>query len=213
MISGILTLDPKQVQSNTFREFERAWYSQPSTASMSEDGTRTDCSDAVDATGRYIWREDGTEQGRCCGIDFEKAGHKWSAKKCSNGNPVCTSAAISLYVPFAYDAAIALAHGLDDLVQRQGLRSDAITADRLLRAIKQKKSSFESVSGHVSFEDNGDRRTDRFEYAVYNYHETSRRFEVVGQLKNGSFTSDCDDGPCHPLIFSDGSSIIPAVRD
>ena len=121
---------------------------------MSEDGTRTDCSDAVDATGRYIWREDGTEQGRCCGIDFEKAGQKWRAsKKCSNDDPVCANAAISVYVPYAYDAGIALAHGLDKLVHHQNLRSKDITAELLSQAVKN--STFEGVSGPVSFLSNG----------------------------------------------------------
>ena len=131
IISGIFTLQPKKVKNDKFLEFERAWYSQPSTASMSENGIRTDCSDAVDATGRYIWREDGQKQGRCCGIDFEQAGQKWRANKCSNDDPVCASAAISTYVPYAYDAGIALAHGLDQLVHRQGLLPDEITADLL----------------------------------------------------------------------------------
>ena len=180
---------------------------------MSENGTLTDCSGAVDYRLRYIWREDGKPQGRCCGIDFEQAGRKWRANECSNDDPVCTSAAISLYVPFAYDAAIALAHGLDDLVERQGLRSKGITADRLFRAMTQRNSTFEGITGHVSFMGNGDRRTDSFEYTVYNYHETSRGFEAVGQMKNGSFAPRCDGAPCPPIVFSDGTNIIPVVRD
>merc|ERR1719473_1943751 len=95
-------------------------------------GIRSNCSDAVDATGRYIWREDGKKDGRCCGIDFEQAGQKWRAKeKCSSGDPVCASAAITPYVPWGYDAGIALAHGLHELVYRRGLRPDEITADLL----------------------------------------------------------------------------------
>ena len=129
-------MSAKQVKNKQYREFQKAWYSQPSTASMSANGIRSDCSDAVDATGRYIWREDGKKDGRCCGIDFEQAGQKWRAKECSNDDLVCASAAISAYVPFAYDAGIALAHGLDELVHRRGLRPDEITADLLSQAIK-----------------------------------------------------------------------------
>ena len=208
--AGIFTLSAKQVKSKQFLEFEKAWYSQPSTASMSANGIRSDCSDAVDATGRYIWREDGKKDGRCCGIDFEQAGEKWRANKCSSGDAVCASAAISTYVPFAYDAGIALAHGLDELVHRRGLRPDEITADLLSQAIKN--STFEGVTGPVSFLSNGDRQTDHFEYVVYNYHETSRRFEAVGKMVEGSFTAQCDPGPCASMVFSDGTSRVPVSR-
>ena len=103
---------------------------------MSREGIRTECSDAVDATGRYIWREDGAKDGRCCGIDFKQAGEKWRAKECSNADAVCSSAAISTYVPFAYDAGIALAFGLHQLVHLEGLSHTQITADRLFQAIQ-----------------------------------------------------------------------------
>ena len=178
---------------------------------MSANGIRSDCSDAVDATGRYIWREDGKKDGRCCGIDFEQAGQKWRAKeKCSNEDPVCVSAAISAFVPYAYDAGIALAHGLDKLVHRKDLLSDEITANLLSQAIKN--STFDGVSGHVSFLSNGDRRTDHFEYVVYNYHATIQRFEAVGKIVDGSFVRVCDNGACASMVFSDGTSRIPPVR-
>ena len=207
--TGIFTVSAKQVKSKEFLEFEKAWYSQPSTASMSANGIRSDCSDAVDATGRYIWREDGKKEGRCCGIDFEQAGEKWRAKKCSHGNSLCATAAITPYVPFTYDAAIALAHGLDKLVHN---RSAKITADLLSEAII--KSSFEGVSGHVSFLSNGDRKCNDIEFLVYNYHATasSGRFEAVGQIVNDGFTLECDGGSCPPIFFSDGNTKIPAVR-
>ena len=116
---------------------------------MSENGIRSDCSDAVDATGRYIWREDGKKDGRCCGIDCEQAGQKWRAGKCSNDDPACVTAAIATYLPFAYDAGIAMAHGLDELVHRRGLRPDEITADLLSQAIKN--STFEASPGQCHF--------------------------------------------------------------
>ena len=210
--AGIFTLSAKQVKSKEFLDFEKAWYSQPSTATMSENGTRSKCSDAKDATGRYIWREDGKKEGRCCGIDFEKAEQKRRANKCSNDDLVCASAAISTYVPFAYDAGIALAHGLHELVHRRGLRPDKITADLLSQAMKI--STFEGVTGPVSFEsDSGDRQSHQFEWVVYNYHEKTPGFKAVGRIVNGNFTTECADGPCTPLVFSDGSSVIPVVRD
>ena len=179
---------------------------------MSGDGTRSKCSDAVDATGRYIWREDGAKDGQCCGIDFEQAGEKWRANKCSNDDPVCSSAAISTYVPFAYDAGIALALGLDKLVHLEGLSGSEITADRLFQAVQN--SSFEGVSGHVSYLHNGDRRADNFHFDVYNSPNSARgfRFQPVGEMVDGLFAPICEDGPCAPMIFSDGTSQIPVVR-
>ena len=208
---GVFTLENKRVNNTKSVEFEKAWYSQPSTAKMSENGTRSDCSEAVDATGRYIWREDGKEDGRCCGIDFEQAGEKWRAgQECSKDDPVCASAAISTYTPWAYDSGIALAHGLHELVHRRGLRADEIKADLLSQAIKH--VTFEGVSGPVSFLSNGDRQVDHFEWVVYNYHETTRGFQAVGKMVNGRFTANCDPDPCAALVFSDGTSFVPLPR-
>ena len=178
---------------------------------MSKNGIRSDCSDAVDATGRYIWREDGKKEGRCCGIDFEKAGQKWRAKNCSNDDAVCASAAISTFVPFAYDATIALAYGLDKLVNQNGLRSNQIEADLLLKTIKN--ATVEGVTGPVSFEkDNCNRLSKQFEWVVYNYHETEGGFSAVGQIANNIFTKECGPNPCASMVFSEGNSEIPTVR-
>ena len=206
--AGIYSLQAKQhLESDQYLNFQRAWYRQPSTATMLPNGKRTNCSNAVDATGRYIWRENGVKEGRCTGIDFQQAAQKWRANECSGDDPICLSAAITTYVPFAYDAMIAMAHGLDKLLHHKGLRPDAITADLLFTAIQQ--SSFEGVTGKVSFLENGDRQTDDLEYLVYNYHETTRDFQIVGQMLHGSFTP-CQ-GDCPRMIFADGRELVPAV--
>ena len=211
LYSGMISLAPEQNEKKKkYLEFRRDWYAQASSATMSSDGERSDCSDAVDATGRYIWREDGKEKGRCCGIDFEQAGRKWRAdNKCSDHDRVCASAAISRYIPFAYDAGIAMAHGLDKLV-RQGVSPDNITADLLTKAIRN--SPFEGVTGRVSFLSNGNRQSDAG-YVVYNYHATGPKpgFRAVGKMTNGRFAPSCEGGPCAPMIFSDGSTNIPVV--
>ena len=202
------TLAVGQFNNSQYLDFQRAWYMQPSSASMSRDGERTKCSDIVDATGRYVWRENGVKNGRCCGIDFQQAGQKWRANKCSSDDPVCLSAGISAFVPFAYDAGIALAHGLDKLL-REDVSPEAITAGRLSQAIRQ--LTFQGVTGKVSFLDNGDRRFDDLEFNVYNYHATTRDFQAVGRMVNGGF-APCQGGDCPRMIFSDGSSRIPDVR-
>ena len=175
---------------------------------MSPDGTRTKCSDAVDATGRYIWRENGAKNGRCCGIDFQQAAQKRRANKCSKTDPICASASMHPYADLGYDATIALAHGLDTLLRHKGIKPGDITADILFNATRQ--STFEGASGKVAFLSNGDRRADHLEYSVYNYHATDRDFRRVGEMVGGAFVP-CK-GDCPPLIFSDGSIGIPDVR-
>ena len=174
---------------------------------MSADGKRTDCSEVVDATGKYIWRKDGHKDGQCCGLDFQQAGHKWRANKCSNDDPICGSAMVSTYVPFAYDAVIALAHGLDKLL-RNGTTPDKITTKLLSEAIQQ--SSFLGATGKVSFEKNGDRKADDLVFIVYNYHASARGFKIVGQMLNGGFDDNsCSSAACPSLIFSNGGNQIP----
>ena len=181
---------------------------QPSSASMLPNGTRTKCSDAVDTTGRYIWRENGAKDGECCGIDFEQAAQKQRANKCSNDDPICTSAAMSTYVPFAYDAAIAMAHGIDRLLG-DGVNPNKITADLLFKAVQQ--STFRGVTGKVSFQSNGDRLVDDLEFNVYNYHAKTRNLQIVGRMLNGGFVP-CEGSGCARLIFSDGRSQIPDLE-
>ena len=193
----------KHIESQKFRDFRRDWYAQASSATMSSDGKRTDCSDAVDATGRYIWRENGAKNGRCYGIDFRKAGQIWSQNgQCDNDDRICQSAAITTYVPFAYDAAIALAHGLHQLLSLDGIRPDEITAKALSDAIRN--STFEGVSGNVAFLDNGDRRVTDLHYFVYEYKvtDTGGGFEPVGRMQDGVFEENCGQEDCAPFTFS-----------
>ena len=192
----------KKITSKKYLDFQRDWYAQASSATMSSDGTRTACSDAVDATGHYIWRENGAKNGRCYGIDFRQAAQIWSQNdKCGNSDPICQSAAITLYVPFAYDAAIALAHGLHELLYVDGIRPDEITEKALSDAIRN--STFEGVSGNVSFSDKGDRRPEDLQFFVYRYDETSTEGGLVpvGRMKGGVFENKCGEEDCAPFIY------------
>ena len=171
-------------------------------------GIRMKCSDEVDATGRHIWREDGIKDGRCCGIDFQQAAQKRGADNC-HGHPVCRNAAIGLFVPFAHDAAIAMAHGLHRLLHQNGVSVANITADLLSQAMRE--STFQGISGKVSFLKNGDRKPDHLEFVVYNYHASARNFQNVGAIKNDAFTP-CRGAGCPRIIFSDGSDRLPNVQ-
>ena len=215
LYSGMISLAPEQNEKKKkYLDFRRDWYAQASSATISSDGERTDCSDAVDDTGRYIWRENGEKDGRCYGIDFRKAGQIWNRSQndqCGN-DPICQSAAITTYVPFAYDAGIALAHGLHKLISLDGIRPDKITAKALSDAIR--KSTFEGVSGNVSFLENGDREVTDLPYAVYNYHamNATGKFELVGRMQAGMFEKECGHGNCAPMIFSNGKERIPVSQ-
>ena len=174
---------------------------------MLSNGKRTDCSDARDATGNYIWRENGAENGRCCGIDFEQAKRKRDEGVC-NDEDVCEVTKLSGHVPYAYDAAIALALGLDKLV-KEGVTPNEMTASRLSRAIRE--SSFEGATGPVLFDENGDRSIDDATYIVYNYQEKNGKygFEEVGHIINERFVR-CPR--CPNITFHDGSHLRPDVR-
>ena len=200
----------KRFEGKKFLDFQRDWYAQASSATMSNDGERTACSDAVDTTGRYIWRENGAKNGRCYGIDFRKA--VWSENGQCDNNRICESAAITTYVPFAYDAGIAVAHGLHKLISLDGIRPDKITAKALSDAIR--KSTFEGVSGNVSFLENGDREVTDLPYTVYNYHamNTTGKFVPVGRMQAGVFEKKCAHGICAPMIFSNGKEHVPVSK-
>ena len=178
---------------------------QPSSANISQNNI-TGCSETVDATGHYIWRENGAEGGRCCGIDFQQAAQK--RDNCTRSDPVCVGASIELYEPFAYDAVIAMAHGLHKLFYDDGIDADKISADLLFRAIRQ--STFKGVSGNVAFLDNGDRQPSDLQFVVKNYHAATRNFQDVGHIAKGSFTP-CEHAHCR-MIFSDGSNSIPSAQ-
>ena len=79
--------------------------------------TRTHCSDAKDVTRRYVWREDGEKGDRCFGLDFQEArrqnNEQFEERRQSLWNHLGESTRISQYVSYAYDATIALTHGLD----------------------------------------------------------------------------------------------------
>ena len=104
---------------------------------------------------------------------------------------------------------MAMAHGLHRLLHQNGVSVANITADLLSQAMRE--STFQGISGKVSFLENGDRKPDDLEYVVYNYHASARNFQNVGSMKNGAFTP-CRGVNCSRIIFSDGSDRIPNVQ-
>ena len=199
----MITFSAKPYKGPEKANFEQAWFRQPSTARMTRNGTRLDCSDTVDATGHYIWRKDGYVNGSCCGIDFQQAAEKRRTGTCGDEG-ICSSAAATQYETFAYDAAMVMAHGLDRLVRR-GLDPYSAGANELATAMRQ--SSLYGASGNLSFEENGDRRVDELENTVYNYNTDDNDLRVVGLMAgDGSFT------PSAPIIFSDGTERVPNVQ-
>ena len=111
-------------------------------------------------------------------------------------------------MPFAYDATIAMAHGIDRLLG-DGVSPNKITADLLFKAVQQ--STFLGATGKVSFQSNGDRLVDDLEFNVYNYHASTRDLQIVGKMLNSSFVP-CEGSGCARLIFSDGRSQIPDLE-
>ena len=183
--------------SDRYLDFETAWNSQHSTARIDSKGGVSHCSDTVDSTGYYVWRKDGLPDGECFGIDFEQASQKLRDGECTTRDRVCKSARLSTYTTFAHDAIIAMATGLDWLLEHEGVDLDDISGHMLLGAMIN-RSKFSGVSGEVSFTPIGDRQDGDFEAVVYNYHggvgvSSNTGFEAVGRVKNRLYT------PCTKL--------------
>ena len=134
---------------------------------------------------------------------------------------------MELYVPFAHDAAVAMAHGLHRLLYDEKVKVASITAKKLSEAIQ--KSKFAGTSGEVSFLKNGDRNPDGLDFVVYNCHASARKFQKVGQMKYGllgrkkqtecvtkrcygRYFTPCRGAGCPRIIFSDGSDRVPNVN-
>ena len=195
--AGVFFLREKLPDTDRFKEFEQTFSNQALAESELPSDSHSACAD-TDATGMYVWRKDGAKHGECFHKIFTDAQKLKDNSECD---------VIPGYVPYAYDAAIALAYGLDKLVE-EGVQASKMTAKRLFKAIQEK--SFAGVTGNVSFKKNGDRHTADMDYIVYNYQSSC--FEDVGSIKkNGNF-EPCKGEGCPEMRFSDGSSDRPVVK-
>ncbi len=73
------------------------------------------------AAGYYIWRDNGLASGRCLGFE-------------DNRGQQMSSSAMRLWVPFAYDAALVMMHGLHRYIEGGG-DPDQLGAQDLFRAM------------------------------------------------------------------------------
>lgn len=204
--SGMISLEAKPYEGTENAKFKRSWFSQPSTARMATNESRLNCSDTVDATGRYIWRENGKRNGLCYGLDFQQAARRRRAGTCV-GEISCLSTEATIFVTYAYDAAMTVAHALDRLLNKS---IDPYSASAKEFATAMQESTFRGASGEVSFEENGDRRAHESEHTVYNYRPNSSNFLTVGSMAADGGFKAC--ARCPDIMFSSGSTSVPNVQ-
>ena len=206
--------------SRGYMQFESDWYAQPSTATMDADGNMQHCSDERDELGYYLWREDGLRDGQCLGIDFDTARAKRASATCGTDDPVCDSASIWHYMPFVYDSVIAMASGLDQLLEREGVPVADITGPQLIDAIVRRP--FDGASGNVTLLPNGDRRPIGLHYTLLNYHGTGKStggWKHIGQFVDGANYIPCtassdlsQTSNCAHMRFRGGQTTLPRVE-
>ena len=192
-------------------------YAQESTARFDDDGKITWCSNETDSEGRFKWRKDGSPSGECLGIDFAKASLLRQQGACNILSGACPAAEVSTFVPFAYDAGIAMAHTLHHLLEDESVNMMDISGRHLIQALSA-NTTFVGTTGTVSFhqgETMGERDASDVRFFVFVHHGTSSGFDqVVGTVDGGKFNLCDPQGsalayPCTGYTFPDGSSEIP----
>lgn len=90
---------------------------------------------------------------------------------------------VSVYVPYAYDSVIALAHGLHALGDRvnPGVNPEGFTGEELHEKIIG--ASFIGFSGRVEFNGHGDRSCKGLEYFLRNHRGKGGAFDRVGTFR------------------------------
>ena len=194
-------------------------YAQESTARYSDDGKITWCSDDTDSEGAFMWRKNGSRSGECFGIDFAKASllRQQGACDMSSADGACPAAELSTFVPYAYDAGIAMAHTLHQLIEVESVDMMDISGRHFLQSLST-HTTFVGATGNVRFQQNhsmGDRKASDVAFYVFNHRGTSMGYEqIVGTIDGGKFKL-CDPKgpalayPCTEYLFPDGSGNIP----
>ena len=198
-------------------------YAQESTAGIADDGSIEWCSNETDSKGSLLWHEEGSHSGECIGIDFAKASSLLQEQgKCNvRTNAVCEWAEPSDYIPYAYDAAIAMASALHQLVEVDAIDMMKVSGRHVVKVLSE-NVSFSGATGNMRFKqdkDMGDREARDVTVIILNHQGTSTGFDqAVGVVQGGSYKS-CDKllqpllTACKGYIFPDGSGNIPLDKE
>ena len=175
----------------------RAWHAQQARVGTPDRKDLPGCDSAVDDLGRDIWLADhdlkASTPKKCAAVNFSD----YSRDDADAMRPESTGdGRISTYVPYAYDAAIAIAKGLHSLFNSKEWRDGMIDwnspqarGNAIFKHISS--VSFEGFSGSVSFRAKdpvtnkyeGDRNAASVKFFLWNYDgESGSKFEKLGEV-------------------------------
>ena len=185
----------------SYPRFKNAWHSQKSFGT----GNGGQCDMRRDALGKHIWMRDHDGEANtaslCASVNFQDYDRDQAA---ANAVETTGDGRVSPYVPWAYDAAITIAQGIDRIYNPSSY-SDEPTRDSSqpypnpyvqpafgdLLYDTMKRTKFSGFSGEVSFnQETGDRDTDSTPYFFWNFADGSNddASQVEGFTKVGTFT-------------------------
>jgi ABC-type branched-subunit amino acid transport system substrate-binding protein len=183
----------------TYERLADAWHGQTSKVGTPKRTDLNGCDDATDARGanHSIWvadhDNDPSTPKKCTAVDFSD----YDKKQAGNYEPETSGdGKISTYVPYAYDVALVVAHGLHSLFTSTEWKdasstTSALTGSALYNSLL--RVHFEGFSGNVKFRQKdqngkyeGDREADKMEFFLWNYDGGT--FQKVGSINaNGTF--------------------------
>eukprot|EP00854_Cymbomonas_tetramitiformis_P010617 gene10617-12556_t len=160
-----------------YMAFAERWAAQPATV----DEETGECSDAVDDAGAPIWRRYDVDHNKttfdaCIGLNYSDTKN------------------ISLFAAYYYDAAYVMARAFHELLVNS---SKALSPEALTEAMLEQ--SFWGASGHVSFDDAGE-RAGTVQYEVLNHAGESQLQRVAFWSPDLNY-AECVAG-CHPVVWS-----------
>ncbi|KAK3257484.1 hypothetical protein CYMTET_33430, partial [Cymbomonas tetramitiformis] len=178
------------MSTNEYAAFAERWEAQPATL----DEATGECSSELDDAGLPIWKRanadgNGTTYEVCIGMNYTAAS--------LDGNVMAA---------YYYDAVYVVAHALSDLTETRGESRSQIAGAELKDAMLAQ--DFVGVSGHVAFDDAGDRSAGLM-YEVVN-HAGNSRLERVGYWDVMIEYSECSGEPdCHAVVWAGGDNVVP----
>ena len=174
----------------SYEKLADAWHNQEPRVGRPYRTDVAGCDLTKDTKNRSIWiRPFSSSTHRCVAVNFSdynrEAARNYRVEAEGDGR-------ISAYVPYAYDSAIAIAHGLHDLfttsayiTAQTSKKSSVFNGESIFSAIAN-VSTFHGFSGEVSFQNQGDRDAGKLKFFVYNYDGV--QFQPAGSIYQDTLT-------------------------
>eukprot|EP00164_Ancoracysta_twista_P002071 GFYU01002728.1.p1 GENE.GFYU01002728.1~~GFYU01002728.1.p1 ORF type:complete len:504 (-),score=141.53 GFYU01002728.1:225-1736(-) len=190
MLKGIFGMVPTSGVGSTFTNLVTRWKAQKSTAGFGPGN----CDSGTDSDGNLIWQQDhdadATTPVECAGVDF------------------AIQETINSYAPYAYDATIALAKAVHQLVEVE--KKTTIVPKEIVDALY--KVSFTGATGTVDWDDGVGDRTVGAKYNILNHDGSA--VSTVGSWEKATGTTLCTAGTtgCVAVAYSTDDNSVPKDR-